>query len=259
MNSKISSFLKGVCFIALIGVFIVSCVSREKIVYFQGDLETLDSLASYASTIQAGDLLIITVYARNPEATRLFNQESNMTAGAGTTTKDRWQTFLVDENGEIEFPVLGKVQLAGLKRSEAITHMKELLSEEIIDPGVSLTISNFRITILGEVNKPGVINVSNDKITLLEALGQAGDLTINGVRKNVLVVREEGESRTYHRVDLTSSEFFESPVYYLKQNDVVYVEPNQSKMNSSSSTIRDVTFVMSVLSFALTLITLLTR
>lgn len=259
MNVKISSLLKGIGFFFFIGIFAISCVSREKMVYFQGDLKTLDSLANYASAIQPGDLLIITIYSGNSEVTKIFNQENNMTIGAGSTTKDRWQTYLVDENGEIEFPVLGKIKLGGLKRSEAISHMKELLSNEILDPGVSLVVSNFRITILGEVAKPGTISVDNDKITLLEAIGKAGDLTINGVRENVLVIREENGSRNYYRVNLTSSEIFESPVYYLVQNDVIYVEPNQAKLNSSSSTIRDVTFIMSILSFTLTLITLLTR
>lgn len=238
-----------------IGLFISSCVPREKIVYFQGDLESIEELADqYSATIQPDDLLAITVFGRNQEATRIFNQESNLMMGEG-------KTYLVDEEGNIEFPVFGKIKLAGLTRNEAIQYMKGMLSKEIIDPGVSITITNYRITVLGEVGSPGTYPLQNEKVTILEAIGMAGDLTINGLRENVLVVREENGKRNFYRVNLLTEEVFSSPVYYLAQNDVVYVEPNQNKINTSrnSTIFRDISFAMSISSFLLTIILLITR
>lgn len=242
----------------IIGLFLTSCVPREKIVYFQGDLESIDQLAEqYSATIQPDDLLSITVFGRNEEATRIFNQESNVGMGGMGNQK----TYLVDEEGNIEFPVLGKIKLAGLTRNEAIQYMKGMLSSEIIDPGVSIAITNYRITVLGEVGSPGTYPLENEKVTILEALGMAGDLTINGLRDNVLVVREENGKRNFYRVNLLTEEVFNSPVYYLAQNDVVYVEPNQNKINSSrnATIFRDISFAMSISSFLLTIILLITK
>ncbi len=238
-----------------IGLFLTSCVPREKIVYFQGDLESIEELAEqYSATIQPDDLLAITVFGRNQDATRIFNQESNLVMGEG-------KTYLVDEEGNIEFPVFGKIKLAGLTRNEAIQYMKGMLSKEIIDPGVSITITNYRITVLGEVGSPGTYPLQNEKVTILEAIGMAGDLTINGLRENVLVVREENGKRNFYRVNLLTEEVFSSPVYYLAQNDVVYVEPNQNKINTArnSTIFRDISFAMSISSFLLTIILLITR
>lgn len=236
----------------ILAVMVSSCVPRERIVYFQGDLETVNKVESYTAKIQPDDLLEIMVYGRDMVATKIFNQEANIQQQEG-------QTYLVDEEGDIEFPVLGKVKLGGLTRGEAIQYMKGLLSKEIVDPGVSIKIRNYRITVLGEVSNPGTFPLENEKVTILEALGMAGDLTINGVRENVLVVREEGGQRNYYRVDLTKNEVFNSPVYYLAQNDVVYVEPNQNKINTSSNTIRNVSFGISLASFLITIVTLITR
>jgi polysaccharide export outer membrane protein len=243
------AFLRLMILFFLAGI-LTSCVPRERIVYFQGNLDAVSEVEQYSAKIQPDDLLEINVYGRNMEATRIFNQESNLGGS---------QTYLVDEEGNIEFPVLGKVKVGGLTRMEAIQYLKGMLSREIVDPGVSLLIKNFRITVLGEVSSPGTYPLENEKITILEALGMAGDLTINGVRENVLVVREEGGERNYYRVDLTKSEVFNSPVYYLAQNDVVYVEPNQNKINTSSNTIRNVSFGISLASFLITIVTLITR
>src|SRR5690606_20046734 len=130
----------------------------------------------------------------------------------------RLQNYLVDAEGYIEYPVLGKIKLGGLSRPEAMSHMKTLLAEYIIDPGVTIQITNFKVTVLGEVSNPGSFNLPNERITILEALGLAGDLTINGVRENILIIREIGSEKTFHRLNLTSSDIFNSPVYYLKQN-----------------------------------------
>lgn len=247
-------FLKT--FFILLGTFMVSCVSREKMVYFQGDQSSIEkTVGTYAAVIQADDLLSITVFGRDGSATKIFNQESNIQ----TTGLAGRPMYLVDAEGNIEFPFLGKVKLAGLTRNEAIQYMKGLLSSEVIDPGVNINFENFRITVLGEVSNPGTYPVNYEKISLLEAIGMAGDLTINGVRQNVMVIREEGGERKFHRVDLTSDELFHSPVYYLAQNDVVYVEPNSNKINTSSNVFRNTSFAISIASFLITIIALITR
>lgn len=252
------TFIRFVFLIIIFG-FIYSCVPRERIVYFQGDSTTIEKIAGdYAAIIKPDDLLSISVFGRDQEATKIFNQESNITNVGSSGSLSR-PTYLVDAEGNIEFPVLGKVKLSGLTRNEAIQYLKGLLSNEIVDPGVAISIDNYRITVLGEVSKPGTYSLSHEKVTLLEALGMAGDLTINGLRDNVLVIREEGDGKNLYRVDLTSEEIFKSPVFYLTQNDVVYVEPNQNKINTSSNTIRDVSFGISIASFLVTIIALITR
>lgn len=252
------TFIRLIFLIFILGL-VSSCVPRERIVYFQGDSTSIEKMAGdYAAVIRPDDLLSISVFGRNQEATKIFNQESNITNVGSGGTLNR-PTYLVDTDGNIEFPVLGKIKLSGLTRNQAIQHLKELLSDEIVDPGVAISIDNYRVTVLGEVSKPGTYSLSHEKVTLLEALGMAGDLTINGVRNNVLVIREEGDDKNLYRVDLTSEEIFTSPVFYLTQNDVVYVEPNQNKINTSSNTIRDVSFGVSIASFLITIITLITR
>ena len=141
---------------------------------------------------------------------------------------------MVDANGNIDFPVLGTLKLAGLNRIEATAKIKELLNEYIKDPIVNIRIINFKVTILVEVNRPGSYTIPNERITVLEALGLAGDMTIQAERRNVLVIREENGKKTYNRIDLTSETVFNSSIYYLTQNDVIYVEPNNSRVKSSA-------------------------
>ncbi len=237
-------------------LIITGCASREKIVYFQGDLQSIEKQAEqYSPVIQPDDLLVITVSARDFEATKPFNQVNYYYQSANEA---RLQTYLVDEEGYIEYPVIGKVKLGGLTRTQAISQMKNLLIEYIIDPGVTVQISNFKVTVLGEVNVPGSYTLAHERITILEAIGLAGDLTINGVRDNVLVIREIEGEKTFHRVDLTSNEVFTSPVYFLMQNDVVYVEPNKAQINSSTYS-RNTSIIISIAGLIITVISVLTR
>lgn len=244
-------------FLYYIGIFLVfSCSTREKVVYFQGNLQDIEALTEhYVPVIQPDDNLIITVSARDIEATIPFNQLNYYYQSQEET---RMQSYLVDNEGYIEFPVLGKIKLGGMTRSEAMSHMKSLLAEYIIDPGVLIQISNFKVTVLGEVNSPGSFTLPNERITILEALGLAGDLTLYGVRKNVLVIRETDGVKSFHRVDLTSNELFTSPVYFLKQNDVIYVEPNQARTTTSTYSTNYALFV-SMAGLIVTVISVLIR
>ncbi|MFA7688415.1 MAG: polysaccharide biosynthesis/export family protein [Moheibacter sp.] len=237
-------------------IMLSSCATREKLVYFQNLPESLEKqLENYSPVIQPDDLLVITISARDFDATKPFNQVNFYYQNQNEV---RLQTYLVDAEGYIEYPVLGKIKLGGLTRPEAMSHMKTLLAEYIIDPGVTLQITNFKVTVLGEVSNPGTYTLPNERITILEALGLAGDLTLYGVRNNVLVIRETGEEKTFHRVDLTSDAVFSSPVYFLKQNDVVYVEPNQARTTTSTYSSNYALFI-SVAGLIVTVISVLTR
>ena len=167
-------------------------------------------------------------------------------------------TYTIDNNGNIDFPKLGKVSLAGKTRTEAIDYMREKLSGFLVDPGVNITVRNFRVTVLGEVKSPGSYTIDNDRITLLEALGLAGDLTINGVRNNILVVREQNGEKEEFRVDITQRDALNSPAFYLAQNDVIYVEPNKAKLHSSKYTANYSVFI-SVASLLITVVSVVTR
>ena len=215
----------------------ISCGSKQDIVYFQ-DVDSVGSsrsINSYIPIIRPDDMLSIVVSALDQDAVRPFNLTSvSFSAQDGGLGRATQQNYLVDVNGNIEFPVLGSLKVAGLNRNQATTLVKDMLREYIKDPIVNIRTLNFKVTVLGEVRNPGSYTISNERITLLEALGLAGDLTIQAERENVLVIREENGKKTYHRVNLTSEEVFNSPVYYLTQNDVIYVEPNNSRVKSST-------------------------
>ncbi|MGM5630013.1 polysaccharide biosynthesis/export family protein [Apibacter raozihei] len=250
-------------YIVILSLFILSsCASKKEMYYFQGDEILLKDVYKYTPTLKPDDLLVITVSALDLESTLPFNQQNaynyNNVTESVTTTNPRLKTYLIDENGDIDFPVLGKLKLGGLTRNEAMDFMRNKLSKYIKDPSVNISITNFRITVLGEVTKPGTYTLANEKITILEALGLAGDLTIYGKRKDIIVVREIDGNKTFTHVDLTSKDIFRSPVYYLSQNDVVYVHPNSAKRTSSAYSATTSVFV-SLAGVIISVISVLTR
>lgn len=220
----------------LILVIFASCVSRKSIVYLQpSQLELERKQNQYAPKIQQEDLLTIMVSAADVKVTQPFNQQNIYQATAGTATDIAFKpTYLVDANGEIDFPVLGKLKVGGLSRLEATELLRSKLKQYIVDPGVNLTFSNFKITVLGEVVKPGTYTLPQERVTVLEALGLAGDMTIKGVRSNVLLIREKDGEKKMERLNLLSDSILNSPYYYLAQNDVIYVEPNGSQVRNSN-------------------------
>ncbi|MDR3273548.1 MAG: polysaccharide biosynthesis/export family protein [Flavobacteriaceae bacterium] len=232
--------------------------------YFHGDVAASQAVEKYTPYLKPDDLLVITVSALDVQSTLPFNQVNpyninNTSNETLTTGNPRLVSYLIDENGNIDFPVLGKIKLAGLTRSQAIDLMRQKLSQYIKNPTVNINLINFRVTILGEVNRPGTYTISNEKISLPEVLGLAGDLTIFGMRKDIVVIREiEGVKKFYH-VDLTSSQsVFDSPVYYLDQSDIVYVSPNGAKRNSSQYG-PFTSVLVSVAGIVISVISLLTR
>lgn len=233
---KFKSIIKLTAVLALTTTFF-SCGSKKDIVYFQNiDLVgAKKSINKYTPTIKNDDMLTIIVSALDQDLARPFNLTTiSFAQNQNAYGRQTQQTYLVDSNGNIDFPVLGSVKLAGLTRIQATELLKKMISVYLKNPIVNIRNVNFKVTVLGEVNRPGTFTITNERLTILEALGLAGDMTIQGERKNILVTREENGKTTTTRVDLTSSSVFDSPVYYLSQNDVIYVQPNNARVKSSS-------------------------
>lgn len=222
--------------ILFVTLLIVSCASREKIVYYSGSDSQSNSNFSFEPKIQPDDLLYIFVNADDPEAALPFNvqYDQNGTTGGGSEVNQVKQQYLVDSEGFIQFPTIGSLKVSGLSRTEVVNMLKEKIKVYINEPIINFRIINYKVIVQGEVNAPGVYKVQTERITLPEALSMAGDLTIKGVRENIMIIRESQGVRTINRVDITKSEFINSPFYYLNQNDVVYVEPNKVQVNSSA-------------------------
>ncbi|WP_231595876.1 polysaccharide biosynthesis/export family protein [Sphingobacterium endophyticum] len=237
-----------------------SCASRKDLVYFQPDSTQLNtSYELNAPKLQAGDILAISVTADDVRATEPFNQISPYNnTGTLQNTNPFIPTYAIDVNGDIEFPKIGKIKLAGKTRTQAMNYLKTEISRYIVNPGISMEIRNFKVTVLGEVRNPGSYPINNDRITLLEAIGLAGDLTINGVRNNVMVIREENGKKEEFRVDLTKKDALNSPAYYLAQNDVIYVEPNGAKIQSSKYT-QNTSIFVSIASLIITIVAVVVR
>ena len=247
-------------FIVILGLF-TSCASRKDLVYFQPDSTALNtSYELNAPKLQPGDILAISVTADDVRATQPFNQVSPYQGATGNiqSTNPFIPTYSIDVNGEIDFPKLGKIRLAGKTRTQAMEFLRNEVARFIVDPGISMEVRNFRVTVLGEVKTPGSFPINNDRITILEAIGLAGDLTINGVRNNVMVIREQNGKKEEFRVDLTKRDALNSPVYYLAQNDVIYVEPNGARIQSSKYT-QNTSIFVSIAGVIITVISVLTR
>jgi polysaccharide export outer membrane protein len=242
-------------------LFATSCVDTKKFTYFNevpNDL-TVASPTPELQAIHPGDLLSIQVSSPNPEATVLFNNNAS-TSINGTNTLVA-TGYLVDPEGYIQFPMLGKVQAGGLSKKTLTEFLRNQLSERklLLDPVVSIRFLNFRVTVLGEVAKPGVVPVPNEKISILEALGMAGDLTIYGRRDNLLLIREEGGQKILKRVDLNDRNLLSSPYYYLRNGDVVYAEPTKARVGQASNTRQILPIILSGLSFVAIIADRITR
>lgn len=211
-----------------------ACNSTKEVVYLQDviPLKQQDIERKYEVFIHEDDLLAIMVNSKDPELALPFNMPLiTYQIGSEGGGQQRVLGYLVDTNGDIDFPILGKLHVAGLSRPELRDLIKEKLisGDYIKDPVVTVQFLNYKVSVMGEVARPGSFTITGDRITLLEALSMAGDLTIYGRRDRVAVIREENGKRTILFHDLRSSDIFTSPCYYLQQNDIVYVEPNKAK------------------------------
>jgi polysaccharide export outer membrane protein len=243
-------------------LLLFSCASRKDVVYYQGidEMAPSEKSTSYEIKIQPDDLLMIIVSAEDPEIAAPFNLKSISIQTPGKLDliggQQTMQLYLTDANGFIEFPVLGKLKVSGMSRSEVLQLLQQKIGVYIKNPIINLRVMNFKVSVQGEVNLPGTYTVSSDRITLIEALTMAKDLTIYGKRNNILIIREIDGVKSYNRVDITKADFINSPFYYLAQNDVVYVEPIKTKINGAAIG-PNTGVIISISSLLITLITLI--
>ncbi len=239
--------LKKLILCAFAVVALASCGSHKDLAYFQEVVESgaLESVSGQLNTIQSGDVLTISVSSSNPELAipyNLFSSRSQIASSVSAANSSSkvvsnvaYEGYTVDAEGNIQFPVLGSIHVAGLTRSEIAALLKSKLEGVMPDPVVTVTLVNFYVTVIGEVARPGTYNFPGDRLTLLEALGFAGDLSVYGNREKVMVIREENGGRHVEILNLKSKDIFTSPYFYLKQNDVVYVEAVGTKAKSVST------------------------
>lgn len=267
MNLK--SNFKGLYAIIIVALLTLSgCSAVKDIAYFQNKVidqpEKIDKHAGIV--IQPKDMLSIVVSSRNPELVAMFNLPM-VTYMAGSESGEagsgqRLLGYVVDNDGYIDFPVLGPIKVSGLTRWE----LSELIKNKLIRDGlltdavVTVQFMNFKVSVLGEVQAPGTYNIEGDKVTVLQALSLAGDLTIYGLRENVTVIRERNGERTFYEVNLCDVDMFKSPAYYLQQNDIIYVEPNEEKARTSTTdekTLRTASILISSGSLLMSIATLI--
>ncbi|MBQ2439224.1 MAG: polysaccharide biosynthesis/export family protein [Paludibacteraceae bacterium] len=237
--------LKKESMIALLFVVLMSsCVTRKDLTSFRTiTAETADVINETMKPqpeprVKINDALIITVSALDPEAVIPYNLPTisyESPTSSNVPTASSFQYYTVDEQGYIDFPILGKLRVVGMRQSEVISLIESKLQGQVVDPIVTMRFLNARVTVLGEVKHPGTYTLNNGRMTLLEALGIAGDLTQYANRSNVLITRENNGIIEFARLDLRNEEIFTSPYFYLQQNDVVYVEPNQARSTSNQS------------------------
>ena len=243
-KNRKTMFLRKELLLLLSILMLGSCVSRKQLTYFRtlssdDAKEINEHLPSLPEpTVKINDALIITVTALDPEAVLPYNLPSVSYATPTSSvvpTTSSFQYYTVDAQGCIDFPVLGKLYVEGMTQSEVINLIQEKLKGQIVDPIVTMRFLNAKVTVLGEVRSPGNYSLNNGRMTLLEALGAAGDVTQYGRRDNVLIIRDVRGQLEFVRLDLSSDDIFTSPYFYLQQNDVVVVEPNQARTTSNQS------------------------
>jgi len=251
--------LKSLPLFLLLALFFVACSTPKDVTYFQGiekltpqQIEQMNQ--TYSSRIYEDDLLTITVTGWDPTVMTPFNPPVYAYATQGETganSSQQLHTYLVGQDGTINFPILGQVKASGLSKSDLAENIRQEIAKYVKDPIVNVQIVNYKVTLLGEVSRPGAVTVKNDRLSILDALGQVGDLTINAERTNILVIRDNNGQKEMGRLDITQPEIFASPYYYLRQNDVVYVEPNKAKKKNarySQAQQYNITVISSILS-----------
>ena len=239
--------LNPLLFVLLLSPVFFSCVNTRKAIYFDIEKDSVTSITyqNADNIIQKNDILSITVSSLSPEASVMYNQPNQGVQGSPGG-------YLVNKEGNIQFPVIGLIKAEGLTKEQLQLEIARQLADKklLLDPIVNVRQTNYKVTVLGEVAKPGVMNVPSEKISILEAIGFAGDMTLYSNRSNVLIIREENGKRAFKVMDLNSNEIFDSPYFYLKPNDVVYVKPTKTRVASVSPSRIWLPTAISLMSFA---------
>ncbi|MGM1056647.1 MAG: polysaccharide biosynthesis/export family protein [Bacteroidota bacterium] len=222
--------------VVLIGFLVLtSCSTRKEIVFFQGaeELENMKSLMKFEPVFEVNDILHVKVSSLNEEVVAPFQMTTGrQSQGGGGQQNPSLMGYMVDVDGNIQFPVLGKVPAAGISRSELEAYLTEEIKTYVTDPVVAVRLLNFRVIVLGETGQ-SVVQVENERISMPELLASVGGINYDGLRDNILVIREVDGVKSIGRVNMTTADVFSNPFYYLKQNDIVYVEPTLRKVKSA--------------------------
>ena len=258
--------IKNVLVFALVGICASSCVTQKKMTYMREvTAQSADSVNSHFEpkaeiTIKPADVLTIFISALDQEAVAPYNLYMVNVNDPGSTriqTTPTLLTYRVDEEGNIEMPVLGKLHVEGLVRAEAEEMIKGLLEQQVLKPMVQVNLVSPKVSVLGEVARPGTVSIANGRLTLLEALAAVGDMTPYGRRDNVLISREVDGKMEFARIDMTKDELYGSPYYYLQQNDVVYVSPNKVRAINSANVSLWLSTVSTIASAATVIVTII--
>lgn len=249
-------------FAILIAILISGCTSQKKLSYFnEVDKNAADSINNkrtfgHQAIISIGDRLAISVSAEDPQTVASFNLPFTSYVSPTSTqlyTSPSLQTYIVDIEGNILFPQIGKIQVDGMTRKELVDFITEKVENYVANPIVNVQFFNFKVSVLGEVAHPGNYTIINERTTILDALGMAGDMTPYGKRDNVLIYREHNGKIQFHRINLNNPDIFISPYYYVQQNDVIYVEPNMVRSISA----QNIPLILSTVSTLATTVTLI--
>ena len=261
---RMNKTIKFVFFLAMAAVCATGCVTQKKMTYLREvNAQSADSINRHFTSIseiviKPGDELTILVSALDREAVAPYNLPAvsyNSPTSTTVQTTLMLQTYRVDEEGNIEMPVLGKIHVEGLKRDEAAEEIKKALEKQVVKPMVQVNTIGAKVSVMGEVMRPGQVPISNGRLTILDALAAAGDMTPYGRRDNVLVTREQDGKLEFARLNLTNQDIFASPYYFLQQNDVVYVSPNKVRAISSGNIGLWLSMVSTVASAATVIVT----
>ena len=256
--------LSGVLGIALLSA--TSCGTPKDVAYFQdlnNNPDTVITLQNRVITVKPTDKIYIGVKSKDPQISQLFNLMGETRGSSANNLSQDAYYYTVDSKGDIDFPVVGKIQVAGLTREEIAEKVRKSLVDASLvkDPTITVSLSNLHYSMMGEVAKPGQYAIEDEKVTILDAISKAGDLTIQGKRNDVMVLRQENGHQKIYKINLCSGrDIFSSPAYYLQQNDVVYVTPNDTKKRSSTlngNTVQSTGFWLSISSLLVTVLTFL--
>lgn len=246
-------------------ILLSGCTTSKEILYFQNidDAELKPLATEYEAVIKKDDRLTIVVSGPDKLVCAPYNLTLNeISATGGSMSSNPEQatlSYLVDPNGDIEFPILGKIHVEGMTRNELVNYLTKEIGKDVKEPIVYVSFRNYKITILGEVRSPGTYTIDSEKINILQALGRAGDLNLTAKRDNILLLREENGVVRHHRIDLKDKDILESPYFYLQQNDVIYVSPSATRVATATTATGIWSVILSSLTTLITVIAFLSK
>lgn len=246
-------------FLLLLALIQVSCVSKKKYYYLQGDYNMSNAAANYEPIIQKDDRISIVVMTYQRELSEPFNMSmgGNGNVGGGNIMNNPNAGYLVDSEGTIDFPTLGKLSVAGYTIEQLRLMLTDKLKAYLVDPIINIRILNFKVTVLGAVGSPGVKNFNTNRVTILDVIAESGDVSPYGRRQEVLVIRDYQGVKSFNTIDLTKADLVNSPYFYMDQNDVVYVRERKAKIDATA--LPNLPIIVSSISFLTTMVLLLTR